>query len=502
MNERLPYEEQLAQQWDDLPLPDENIAWKDMERRLDDNDDDSIIPVWLRGCGLWSLLAIVLLGLGWWFVRPDKWLNRKQRTENVTTTDQKEKKDNNNTTRISSEDTSQKIKETVGKKSKDNNKNVLIDPSADSSLTPVNQQSKKSLQQEADQKKDVQSLSKIVKMNKNDKRSDITSSPLESARVRGAEKKKRADNKKKKAQIGIDKVDMPIQPAIKSTGTDNRDEIKNGPVPLSKDSTPVATDTAIKKDSGVTKSLADSIPKKISEPAIKPNDPKKDSSKPKTIFFAAGLGMHQLLPVGGQKLNPYNSAGRKGSFADYIPSVFARMYKNDKWFLELEFRYGAPQYTKEFVYQQRSKIDTFGSTTYTSTTSTKLKKTFYHQLPLTFNYFILPGWSVGTGITWNKFVSAVSQQDIGRRNNTTGAIDSVSKNIITDKNDSLFKRSYFQAVFETQYRWRRFSIGARYSFGLQPYIKFTLPGGVQGEERNKSLQLFMRYELWKSKTRR
>jgi hypothetical protein len=178
------------------------------------------------------------------------------------------------------------------------------------------------------------------------------------------------------------------------------------------------------------------------------------------------------------------------------------MYKNDKWFLQLEFRYGAPQYTKDLLYQQNFKNDSIGGVQFTTITASKLKKTFYHQLPLTFNYFILPDWSIGTGVVWNKFVSAVSQEEVNRKNNITQVIDSISNRIITDRNDTLFKKSYFQAVFETQYRWKRFSIGARYSFGLQPYIKFTLPGDIRREERNKSLQIFLRYELWKSKAKR
>src|SRR5437762_6584266 len=77
MNERLPYEEQLAQQWKDLPLPDENMAWADMKRRLDEDDDDGLIPLWLRGCTFWGLIAIFLLGLGWWIIRPEKWFEKK-----------------------------------------------------------------------------------------------------------------------------------------------------------------------------------------------------------------------------------------------------------------------------------------------------------------------------------------------------------------------------------------------------------------------------------------
>ena len=87
----------------------------------------------------------------------------------------------------------------------------------------------------------------------------------------------------------------------------------------------------------------------------------------------------------GQKLTPYNSLGRKGSLADYIPAVYLRLEKEKKWFLQSEFRYGAPQYEKEILYQQSIVPDTGALTVYTTTTTSTLKKAFYHQLPLTFN---------------------------------------------------------------------------------------------------------------------
>ena len=90
-----------------------------------------------------------------------------------------------------------------------------------------------------------------------------------------------------------------------------------------------------------------------------------------------------------------------------------------------------------------------------------------------------------------------------QRTVSTGIDTVLSKGVILNskKADSNFARSYFQALIETQYRWKRFSLGARYSFGLQPYLKFTLPGGTQQQERNRSLQVFVRYELWKSKAK-
>ena len=61
MSERLPYEDKLQQQLNDLPLPDENKAWADMKRRLEEDDDNGAIIWWRQGCMLWGLLLIALL---------------------------------------------------------------------------------------------------------------------------------------------------------------------------------------------------------------------------------------------------------------------------------------------------------------------------------------------------------------------------------------------------------------------------------------------------------
>jgi hypothetical protein len=60
--------------------------------------------------------------------------------------------------------------------------------------------------------------------------------------------------------------------------------------------------------------------------------------------------MHQQIPIAGQEWVTYNSLGRTGILSDYIPSINFRMEKQDLWFLQTEFRYGAPQHTKQFAY--------------------------------------------------------------------------------------------------------------------------------------------------------
>jgi hypothetical protein len=121
---------------------------------------------------------------------------------------------------------------------------------------------------------------------------------------------------------------------------------------------------------------------------------------------------------------------------------------------------------------------------------------------VSFNYYILPKLSLGTGVVWNKFYSAVYEQDITERNNITQIESTISKGIKQTKSDTSLAKSYFQALFETQYKWKKFSIGARYSFGLEPYVTFTLPGSAPQEEKNSALQIFLRYEIWKSKAKR
>ena len=226
---------------------------------------------------------------------------------------------------------------------------------------------------------------------------------------------------------------------------------------------------------------------------------KKEKDKP-VFVFSAGVGLHQQLPIAGQTFTPYSSQGRKSSLADYLPSVYLRLEKERKWFLQGEFRYGAPQYTRQFTYRQQLVPDTGANPQYSTVTSYGLKKTFYHQLPISFHYFIRPGWSIGAGIQWNLFNSAVAEREVNRKNNFTQLDSLVSRSIFRENNSGdLFRQSYLQGLIESQYKWNRFSFGARYAFGLQPYIRFSLPGQPVSEERNHALQIFIRYELWRQK---
>jgi len=483
MSDRLPYEEQLKQQLNELPLPDENMAWEDMKRRLEEDDDDGIILIWLRGCGLWGLLLVVLVVIGWWLFWQPKHENKKEtaviQREAGSRKKEEEKKDSAGLT-VDEPAERSKDDHPPGTE-KNENAFVAVDKAS---------QKDKSISKDGNKVLTGKTNSVVI-----DTETKKLYSNLKISEPSRRKKEKRKKNNSDTAGVFLeaelkDKTNNPMQP-VKKINPDIR--VKDSPDSLLSE-TIIADSTILH--------VKDFIKKKPAEETVKDNTPKKDSSKQSSISFSAGIALHQLLPVDGQKLTPYNSQGRKGSLADYIPSLFFRMYRNDKWFIQSEFRYGAPQNNRELFYQQKSQLDTSG--TRTTITSTKLKKTFYHQLPVLFNYFVLPNLSIGGGFVWNRFKSAISEQDVVRRNLLTGLDTVISQAVIlsNQRADSNFIKTYFQALVEAQYRWKRFSLGARYSFGLQPYLKFTLTGGTQQKERNRALQVFIKYELWKSKAKR
>jgi hypothetical protein len=408
MIERLPYEQHLSQQWIEVPLPDEDMAWADMKRRLEDDDDDGFIWWWRPGCGIIALL-LVLGGLGWWMLR-----NKEGKQEKVN----------------------KEIKELVVKDSVDKKrKNDKVDTSL---------------------------------LNKNESGSTV--------------------NDINKKEAAVEKQIAPQQEAISDTKAST--EINDTAAETETVKDPVI---AVPKKNTAKKQPADS-------PSVKkPNN--VDSSKRNSFFFSAGLSVQQQLPIAGQKATPYNSLGRKGSLLDYIPSVYVRLNRRDKWFLQAEFKYGAPQYTKELLYHQEVIADTGAVPRFQTTTSNKLKKSFYHQLPFTFNYYIKPNWSVGGGLQWNKFYGAVSDQEIVKHFNVSNTDSVISKGIVVTKGDSTgaFEKSYYQAVFESQYKWKRFSFGARYTFGLSPYVRINIPNQPERKEKNSNILVFVRYELWQQK---
>ncbi|MEP7143220.1 MAG: hypothetical protein ABI707_10140 [Ferruginibacter sp.] len=488
MSEHLPYEDELSKRLNDLPLPGADIAWEDMRRRLEKDDEDRpVIPPLLKGCGGYALLLLLLVTAFFVIVDPLDWFHNKIKKEPVKIT-------------VIYDKTRQNENKINGdKKLPVNNTNNQIGVIDDSALIKKNVAGSVLT---ADTSFKINGSLKRrsspgIKYKTGRKHTGINNQHIKTYHFVKLQRHHINVKNKYQQKLVTKKTGGKLNSRV--TGNAVSDTVTTGPLHESK----IEEYQPAKGDDSIVHILPKARPKSDSDKKVKTDTTafdakvKADSPDTRRIYFSAGMGLHQLLPVAGQKSNPYNSLGRKSSFGDYIPSIYLRMYKEKKWFLQSEFRYGAPQYTKEKLFSQKKIIDPLNATA--TTTNSTIKKTYYHQLPLSFNYFVLPGLSIGAGFTFNKFKSALVQQEVHRTVIIT-QIDSVlSSGFINQKKaDSNFVTIYIQALGETQYQWRRFSVGARYSFGLQPYLKFKLPGGEEHTERNSSLQLFIRYELWRS----
>ena len=473
MSERLPYEEHLNKNWQDLPLPDENLAWEDMKRRLEQEDDIRPVAWWRKSCALWGLL-LLLLAITSWFIYS---AYNKSSDSNQIVTQMPESMGNGDSSRAEIHS----IKKDSGNVYKGQPDTVTSNVFQGEIATPNENNIEKSNSIDIDANVEAnvnvpgsgkktrtgktENIQRPIN-NKNRKTSELQTDPVKQLSDTGNDKVPVLNPSKEPNNISI-------QP--------KQDSILNGGHRLK-----VVDTQATKK--------IDSVRIVESTPGEAPELNKKDSAKDRLFRLSAGLAIQQQLPLNGQKATPYSSSGRKGSLMDYIPSVYFRMTRPEKWFVQAEFKYGAPQLTRQFVFNQKAVFDSVSNTI--NTTSERLRKTYYHQLPLTFHVYIVKNWSLGTGIVWNRFSSAVSEQTVSYRVPGTQIDSVVSNEIIKSDADSVFSKNYFQAVFETQFQWKRFSLGGRYAFGLQPYIRFTLPGGQRQEEKNSSLQLFLRYRLW------
>ena len=119
-------------------------------------------------------------------------------------------------------------------------------------------------------------------------------------------------------------------------------------------------------------------------------------------------------------------------------------------------------------------------------------------MPFSFNYLLVPNFSFGAGGMYSRLETAVSENELKVRYDQTG-IDTVRKNIFTSSSntDSVFTASQWHYLLQTEYSWKKWGVGLRYTGGLQPFIRY-IKNGIMKEEKNNSLQVFLRYDFVKN----
>jgi hypothetical protein len=483
MNGNQPYRQD--NDWNDLPLPGQEESWAKMEALLDKEEKRRIIPPFFLNCAGIALFGAVIIAAAWFAFRPGGWLNENS----VATT---EKKDHTVQTVPGNSATNQRVI-VPEKKTGENSLGVTKENNSEgSAVTSTTKKTgnfysnQKTYQRNAVNSPVTTSLTKGKTFSAGPSTKKNVAQSLKTDKATDVAKAKTADKIIEDAIPGL-KITQPgksIPPVVdqkdsttKISSVENKANAPNNVQLVVGE--PTVSDTA-KMNSTTT------VTKETS------------NNKPSRFSFSAGLGIQQQLRSGTQLAYGSDYYGKKGVFSEHIPSVYFRVHHKDNWFAQAEFRFGAPQLVKDYSYARKIKYDTSADNLVVSTM--RLRKLYYHQLPFSFNYNVLPRLSVGTGGVYSIFYRAVTEQEVKATNISTGA-ESYSK--ITQRipgfRDSFFFKSQVQFILNTDYRWKNFSIGLRYKKDLQPYIKYTKPDGTLDEDMNDAIEVILRYRLWKSK---
>ncbi|GAA4342702.1 hypothetical protein [Flaviaesturariibacter amylovorans] len=541
MSKLPPYEER-DRQWDDMPLPDADVAWQQMNALLDKEERRRpLLPPFLVSCAGIGLLAAALIGGGWWLLAGDRDDTVGRATPPAATVpagtapSTREPVDlpaaASNTPRTADAQNGSDgtpppaagspVTKTPGTTGGTNNGTTNgSTPSATGTGTPTAGKSSEASRAATSGKPadGAHSNPTVTAMRSRVKSSSHPTGLLRSGRSSNdgsvARDPKRLVTKQgTPANAGTATMQDPTTPANAQATTGAPTNPQNLENPLSpavrlpQDSvrkTTIATTAGPGSPAAgpATGKPADSLQSSDSsanpQNLQNPQNPKNPSSKP--LILSAGVGLQQLLVVDGQQPTPYNYRGGSGFLSDHVPSVYLRAEKG-RWFLQGEVKLSAPQLFRSFAYSQKTVYDTANAQL--QVTRNRLRKAYYHQLPLTLNYRVWKGWSIGAGGMYSVFYRALSEQEISTRAITPGAtVSSVTRRVpIPEYRDSFLLRSQVHLLLQTDYSWRRWSLGLRYKRDLQPFIRFTRPDGTVEDQHNHSLEAVLRFRLWQSKRR-
>lgn len=474
MNKKLPFEEALEQQMNNLPSPNEDESWQKMKKLLDENGKP--VPLsFLKTYKVWIVLILLLLMGVWFIILPAHAPKEKP----VTT---------------SENNAALQQKRLTPHSKKAQNKIQNLKPTIPDALpTTVNIQGNHSAQSAS-----IASTAKTMS-HQETKTTTGMESRTPPSKIIFKQNKSKQNNLSSNKQISIKETSLAgIKRDVVTTKDNSTNSSKTLPG-LQKNNTSVDTTSIIpdvEQDTSIAKQK-DSLSHKEDVAANKNTASKKTALHGlKKYFVSAGIGVQQQIPVSGQQVVRYGYNGNN-ALSDYIPSIYFGFEREQKWFLQGEFIYGAPQLLKEFAYSRQTQADTSGTVT---STTLRLKKTFYNQIPVSFNYYLRPNLSAGIGMTYSWLHGAIAEKEISIHTPLTPTNTVVQQVVpIAGFTDSFLYRSHTYLMLQADYQWRKFSMGLRYTRDVQPYIKYTLPDGAVADQKNWSLQFILGFRLGKSR---
>jgi len=222
---------------------------------------------------------------------------------------------------------------------------------------------------------------------------------------------------------------------------------------------------------------------------------KKPANQPIKKGWALGIGINQFFPIAGQQRSGFNSNGTNGSITDYIPVPMARYYFSNKIYVQLEFQFNVPQYTKQLLATQTT--DSVSGITQ----SVYIKKLYYFNIPLSIHYNLLENLFVGAGLQYSRLSNGIALYE-DRQPSFSGVDSVLSAKIKNFKNDSLYSQlasREWRFILDINYQWKKLTLGVQYNQAFKNFIDINVSNLQITQAHNNSLQVYLRYILWQSK---
>lgn len=214
-----------------------------------------------------------------------------------------------------------------------------------------------------------------------------------------------------------------------------------------------------------------------------------------------GLSLPLSFPLADQKPVGYNFNGGYNTVSDYIPSPHFQYHMNDHSYFQAELQFIAPQYIQPMLLYQSGRQWQGGGYQYV-THSVYARKLYYFNIPLAVHYSPYRNFFLGTGLQYSSLISGIAQtEDRGYSSwPNAGGGTILDQQFSSFKRDSLSQRlspGEFRLLLDANYYWHRFTVGLRYNQALSNYVSIrVIPGGDYFADKNKSLQFYLRYNLW------
>jgi hypothetical protein len=222
--------------------------------------------------------------------------------------------------------------------------------------------------------------------------------------------------------------------------------------------------------------------------------------------FAFGFSLPLTFPVGDQQALGFNRQAGANTISDYIPSPHFQYHFNNRTYLQTGLQFSTPQFIRPILLYQSEHMMQPNTV---SINSVYARKLYYFNLPVSVYHSPLKNFYMGTGLQFSSMLSGVANyEQVKRYNSPLGPPQEyiISNYFTKFKNDSLsrrFNNNELRLLIDMSYYWNRFTVGLQYNQAFNNYVSFQVtPVSPYTFDKNKSLQFYLRYNIWEDNKRK